>query len=149
MQRRFSSGEAVHGISRRTFRRSIPPHFPIQKCTPEVEHLRSSHALDWQFKLAGCGCHASCIKCALPRLRLSAGLINHVSSAYYTDIHVRPQLAEAEGDLVSVEFGSPHVTRDGVNIGPTRVPDLKLNVELSIFFHSVVPDCSCPGCWMS
>jgi len=53
------------------------------------------------------------------------------SSAYYTDIHVRPQLAEAEGDsnLVSVEFGSPHVTRDGVNIGPTRVPDLKLNVE--------------------
>ena len=37
------------------------------------------------------------------------------SSAYYTDIHVRPQLAEAEGDLVSVEFGSPHVTRDGIN----------------------------------
>jgi len=30
---------------------------------------------------------------ALPQLRLSAGLINHVSSAYYTGVHVRPQLA--------------------------------------------------------
>ena len=56
---------------------------------------------------------------ALPQLDLFAGLINHVSSAYYTGIHVRPQLAEAEGDLVSalwtVEFSSPYVTRDGVN----------------------------------
>ena len=25
------------------------------------------------------------------------------SSAYYTDIHVRPQLAEAEGDLASAQ----------------------------------------------
>jgi len=37
---------------------------------------------------------------ALPQLRLSAGLINH-ASAYYTGVHIRPQLAKAEGDLVS------------------------------------------------
>jgi len=69
---------------------------------------------------------------ALPQLRLSAGLINHVSSAYYTGIHVRPQLAKVEGDLVTksvplqatpVEFSSPHVTASTV---ATRVPDLKL-----------------------